>query len=93
MLLIGIRFQKTTNDQELIGMQINPWHHEEETAAFEVSFDSLLPINNLSIMDRSSWVEPVSLSIKLGINVLAQRHNTVMLVRLEPSVWTQALYH
>ena len=47
-----------------------------------VWFDSLRPINNLSVMQgqRSSWVEPV---LSLDKCVLLNDHNAVMPVRLE----------
>ena len=54
-------------------------------------FDSLFPINNLSVIKRQVFLGWTS--FKLGLMCRAQGHNTEMPVRLEPTVSSQALYH
>ena len=56
-----------------------------------VWFDFLHPINNLSVIQGCVFLGWTS--TKLGLMCLAQGHNAVRPVRLEPSVSSQALYH
>ena len=60
---------------------------------FVCLFDMILyvPINNLSVM--SGWVFLSLTSAKLGLMCLAQGHNAVMPVRLEPAALRSAVKH
>ena len=62
-----------------------------DDAFFFVSFDSLRPLNNLSVMrDGSSWVEPV---LSLDKCVLLKDQNAVTPVRLEPAALRSRVKH
>ena len=56
-----------------------------------VWFDSLRPINNLSVMKGRVFLGWTS--TKLGLMCLAQGHNTVMPVRLEPAAPRSRVKH
>ena len=55
-----------------------------------VLFDSLRPINNFSV--RQGRVFLGGTSTKLGIMCLAQGHNAVTPVRLEPTLYTKRIH-
>ena len=54
-------------------------------------FDSLSPINNLSVIKERVFLGWTS--TKLGLMCLAQGHNTVTLVRLEPAAPPSRVKH
>ena len=63
----------------------NPLEATEIVDNYGGLFDLILyiPVNNLSVM--SGWVFLGLTSTKLGLMCLAQGHNTVTLVKLEPA--------
>ena len=99
----GFVVECSTSDQEVAGSSLNrgilfcPWARHfilcliYVLVLLFVLIDCLCPINNLSVI--YGWVFLGLTSTKLGLMCLAQGHNAVTLVRLEPAASRSLVKH